>query len=95
MIDIKLIRENKELVKENTSQPLNNVVDKAELSIELEDLCYNGDASYQNYKKINEAEYIHNYGNSDSNLAKNNIRSNSNTNSNTDKYNIKPIIIQN
>ena len=41
-----------ELVKENTSQPLNNVVDKAELSIELEDLCYNGDASYQNYKKI-------------------------------------------
>jgi hypothetical protein len=47
-----------------------------------------------NYKKINEAEYIHNYGNSDSNLAKNNIRSNSNTNSNTDKYNIKPIVLK-
>ena len=41
-----------ELVKQNSSQPFNNVVDKAEISIELEDLCYNGDASYQNYKKI-------------------------------------------
>ena len=47
-----------------------------------------------NYKKINEAEYIHNYGNSDSHLVKNNIRSNSNTNSNTDKYNIKPIVLK-
>ena len=46
------------------------------------------------FAKINEAEYIHNYGNSDSNLVKNNIRSNSNTNSNTDKYNIKPIILK-
>ena len=41
-----------ELVKQNSSLPLNNVIDKAELSIELEDLCYNGDASYQNYEKI-------------------------------------------
>ena len=47
-----------------------------------------------NYKKINEAEYIHNYGNSDSHLVKNNIRSNSNTNSNTDKFNIKPIVLK-
>ena len=47
-----------------------------------------------NYKKINEAEYIHNYGNSDSNLVKNNIRSNSNTNSNPDKYNIRPIVLK-
>jgi hypothetical protein len=41
-----------ELVKQNSSQPLNNEIDNAELSIELEDLCYNGDASYQNYEKI-------------------------------------------
>ena len=41
-----------ELVKQNSSPPLNNEIDNAELSIELEDLCYNGDASYQNYEKI-------------------------------------------
>ena len=40
-----------DLIKQSSPQPINNI-DKAELSIELEDLCYNGDASYKNYKKI-------------------------------------------
>ena len=47
-----------------------------------------------NYKKINEAEYMHNYGSNDSNLGKNNIRSSSNSYCNTDKYNIRPIILK-
>ena len=50
-----------------------------------------------NYKKLNEIEYNHNYGNSDLNIVNNknsNIRSNSHNNSDYNKYNIKPIVLK-
>ena len=50
-----------------------------------------------NYKKLNEIEYNHNYGNSELNLGNNkniNIRSNSHTNNEYNKYNIKPIVLK-
>ena len=50
-----------------------------------------------NYKKINETEYMNNYGNNDSKNGTftNNIRSNSHTNNDINKYNIKPLVLKN
>ena len=51
-----------------------------------------------NYKKLNESEYMQNFGNTDLNIGKsannNNLRSNSHNNNEFNKYNIKPIILK-
>ena len=51
-----------------------------------------------NYKKLNEVEYMNNFGNNDTNIGKNsnnnNLRSNSHCNNDLKKYNIKPIMLR-